>query len=127
MSLIGSRVHVMLPVKDPAVARKYYSERLGLKDDGTNAEGSGLIDAGGAEIVLRQMPRGAQSDHTAVSFEVDDLEAVIEELEGRGVRFEDYDTPQLRTVDHIYTGEGERAAWFLDPDGNVLCVHEVTG
>ena len=41
--------------------------------------------------------------------------------------FEDYDLPGLKTVDHVASSTGMRAAWFLDPDGNVLCVHEPTG
>ena len=58
-------------------------------------------------------------------WEVDDVAAEIADLEGRGVVFEDYDLPDLKTVDHIAEMGGEKAAWFLDPDGNVLCLHEV--
>jgi len=45
------------------------------------------------------------------------------ELEARGVTFEDYDMPGLKTVNHIAEMGADRAAWFLDPDGNVLCLH----
>jgi hypothetical protein len=51
----------------------------------------------------------------------------VRELEGRGVRFEDYDLPGLRTVDHVLTAEGMKAAWFTDSEGNVLCLHQLTG
>jgi hypothetical protein len=59
-----------------------------------------------------------------VSFEVDDISAEIGELEGRGVVFEDYDLPDFRTVDHVCVLGSEKAAWFKDPSGNVLCLHE---
>jgi hypothetical protein len=59
-----------------------------------------------------------------MSFEVDDVTAEIRDLEGRGVVFEDYDLPDLKTVDHVAEMGSERAAWFKDPDGNVLCLHQ---
>ena len=48
----------------------------------------------------------------------------MRELEQRGVGFEDYDLPDLKTVDHVCVLGSDKAAWFKDPDGNVLCVHE---
>jgi catechol 2,3-dioxygenase-like lactoylglutathione lyase family enzyme len=127
MTLSDASVWVMLPITDPGRAREFYGERLGLRDDGTDGEGSLVYGAGpGSEIVLRQLPAGEQSRNTALSFKVDDVAAEIRELEGRGVTFEDYDTDDLRTVDHVFTNEDGKAAWFLDPDGNVLCLHEVT-
>jgi catechol 2,3-dioxygenase-like lactoylglutathione lyase family enzyme len=126
MSLSDAPVWTMLPITDPDRAREFYGERLGLRDDGTDEEGSLVFGAGGgSKIVLRQLPAGEQSKHTALSFEVDDVASEVRELEGRGVEFEDYDTAELRTVDHIFTSERGRAAWFRDPDGNVLCLHQV--
>jgi hypothetical protein len=58
-----------------------------------------------------------------MSFEVDDLESEIADLESRGVTFEDYDLPDLKTENHVATMGDEQAAWFMDPDGNILCVH----
>ena len=63
-----------------------------------------------------------------MAFEVDDLDAVMDELRNRGVVFEKVDVPGLRTVDGIATvdgnypskGTGERAAWFRDSEGNLL-------
>jgi hypothetical protein len=60
-----------------------------------------------------------------MSFEVGDIVAEIAALEARGVAFEDYDEPGFTTVDHVLDGGGMLAAWFLDPDGNVLCLHQV--
>jgi hypothetical protein len=59
-----------------------------------------------------------------MSFEVTDVVQEVRELEQRGVGFEDYDLPDLKTVDHVCVLGSDKAAWFKDPDGNVLCVHE---
>ena len=58
-----------------------------------------------------------------MSWAVDDVEQEVKDLENRGVVFEDYDFPEFKTVDHIATMGEFKSAWFLDPDGNVLCVH----
>jgi len=116
----------MLPISDPERARQFYGERLGLADDGSHAADELMYQlAGGARLVLRVLPDAQPSPNTAMSFEVDDLPAEIADLEGRGVAFEDYDSPGFTSVDHIVDAEGMRAAWFLDPDGNVLCLHQL--
>jgi catechol 2,3-dioxygenase-like lactoylglutathione lyase family enzyme len=125
MSLAQSVVAVMLPVADTDRARKFYSESLGLDYTGTNEEGSPMYQlGGGSTLMLLPRPDGARSESTAMSFEVDDLAREIHDLEGRGVRFEDYDVPGMKTVDHVAEMGKEKAAWFNDPDGNVLCLHQ---
>jgi catechol 2,3-dioxygenase-like lactoylglutathione lyase family enzyme len=127
MSLTESPVAVMLATTDHGRAREFYAGRLGLVSDGVNQDGELMFQlAGGSELVLRELPDARPSANTALSFEVVDIAAEIRGLEERGVTFEDYDTPDLKTVDHIYDGPGMRAAWFHDPDGNVLCLHQPT-
>jgi catechol 2,3-dioxygenase-like lactoylglutathione lyase family enzyme len=125
MSLTTSAVSTLLPVTDTDRAKEFYSDRLGLPFQGTNAEGSLMYQlSGGTMLMLLPREAGSQNPSTALTWEVGDLGAEIAELEGRGVVFEDYDLPGLKTVDHIAEMEGERAAWFMDPDRNVLCLHE---
>lgn len=125
MPLTHRAVSMMLPVTDIDRAQKYYSESLGLDYTGTNDEGSALFELdGGTTLVLLPRPDARPTESTAMSFEVDDISSEISELEGRGVVFEDYDMPELTTVDHVCVLGSERAAWFKDPDGNVLCLHE---
>jgi hypothetical protein len=59
-----------------------------------------------------------------VSFQVRDIAAAIRQLEARGVVFADYDLPGLKTVEHVCVLGSEKAAWFQDPEGNILCLHE---
>ncbi|HEY7717276.1 MAG TPA: VOC family protein [Pedococcus sp.] len=128
MSLATSSVATMLPVTDTNRAKEFYGTTLGLPFQGANAMGElsfGL--AGGTTLVLLPREAGSQSPSTAVSWEVADLAQEMADLESRGVRFEDYDLPGLKTVDHVAETDTERAAWFLDPDGNVLCVHQTLG
>ena len=124
MSLATRAVTVMLPVEDVDRAKKFYVENLGLDCTGTNGEGSAMFDlGGGAGLMLLPRPGATRSEATAMSWAVDDVGGEVRELEARGVVFEDYDLPGLKTVDHVATMEGEQAAWFADPDGNMLCVH----
>ncbi|GAA2731823.1 glyoxalase/bleomycin resistance/dioxygenase family protein [Pedococcus aerophilus] len=125
MSLAMSAVATMLPVTDIDRAKEFYSDRLGLPFQGTNAEGSLMYElSGGTVLMLLPREGGSQNPSTALTWEVPDVAAEITELEGRGVVFEDYDLPGLQTEGHIADLAGERAAWFVDPDGNVLCIHE---
>jgi predicted enzyme related to lactoylglutathione lyase len=126
--LSTARTTTMLPVTDVDRAGTFYAERLGLRQAGTAPDGTRIFDAGNGDAIgLLQAEAGAQSKRTVLSFEVDDIVAEIRELEGRGVTFEDYDMPGLKTVDHVAEFGGEKAAWFCDPDGNILCIHQAAG
>lgn len=127
MTLTHRSVAMMLPVTDVDRARTYYTESLGLDYTGTDDEGSAMFALeGGSTLVLLPRPDSHPSESTAMSFEVDDITTEIGELEGRGVVFEDYDMPGLKTVDHVAIMGSEKAAWFKDPDGHVLCLHQQT-
>src|SRR6476620_984517 len=102
MTLATSAVAVMLPVEDVDRARKFYEEKLGLKYDGLNMEGSAMFPLeGGTTLLLLPRPGGSRADSTAMSWSVEDVEHEVKELEDRGVVFEDYDLPEFKTVDHI--------------------------
>lgn len=118
-------VTTMLPVRDPERARDYYAQVLGLVSDGLRPDGKFVFRCGnGALLALFPKPEGTKAEHTAVSFEVPDIAAAIRGLTARGVAFHDYDLPGFRTVDHVCVLGSEKAAWFSDPEGNILCVHE---
>ncbi len=125
MSLTHRPVAMMMPVTDVDRARTFYTESLGLDYTGTNDEGSALYALdGGSTLVLLPRPESRPSESTAMSFEVDDITGEIADLERRGVVFEDYDLPDLTTVDHVCVMGAEKMAWFKDPDGNMLCLHQ---
>ena len=118
-------VTTILPVKNMNRARGFYEKALGLKPLGFAADGNFIFACEGeATIALIVKPEGTKSEHTAISFEVKDVLQEVKELEQRGVVFEDYDLPGLKTVEHVCVLGSDKAAWFKDPEGNILCVHQ---
>jgi catechol 2,3-dioxygenase-like lactoylglutathione lyase family enzyme len=112
-----------IPVIDLPRARAFYEDVLGLRAVDESEAGI-LIAAGGGRILLYASPAGDRPSHTLAGWEVPSLEPVIEDLQRRGVAFEEYDLPGLRTENHIAWIGPERAAWFRDSEGNVLALSE---
>ncbi|MEO5931089.1 MAG: VOC family protein [Candidatus Kapaibacterium sp.] len=117
-------VTTMLPVMDLDRARDFYEAKLGLEPRGLMPDGKFIYECGGALLALFPKAGGTKADHTAISFRVEDIAATITDLEKRGVVFSDYDLPGLKTVDHVCVLGAEKAAWFNDTEGNILCLHE---
>lgn len=122
--LTDARVTTMLPVKDLDRARRFYEGKLGLKPIGLKPDGKFTYDCAGATLALFPKEGGTKADHTAVSFKVADIVASIAELKQAGVVFENYDLPGFKTEEHVCVLGSEKAAWFLDTEGNILCIHE---
>jgi catechol 2,3-dioxygenase-like lactoylglutathione lyase family enzyme len=126
--LKDGRVATRIPVRDLGGARKFYADKLGLEPS-EERPGGLLYRCGGAEFALFESTGAASGTHTQMGWEVEDIDATVAELRGRGLVFESVDVPGLRTVDGIAEvagnypskgGRGERAAWFRDCDGNLL-------
>jgi catechol 2,3-dioxygenase-like lactoylglutathione lyase family enzyme len=111
-------------VKDLARARRFYEDALGLEPLGAKPDGKFVYRCGGTELALFPKPEGTKAEHTALSFRVADIGRAVAALQSRGVRFADYDLPGLKTVEHVCVLGSEKAAWFSDPEGNILCLHE---
>lgn len=117
----------ILPVVDLERARRFYAVNLGLRESRATPPSNDTIvfeTGGGAKLELLRRDVPTKAEHTAITFEVDDVEKEVRELEHRGVRFEDYDLPGLKTEGHIAQANGDRAAWFKDTEGNILCIHQ---
>jgi catechol 2,3-dioxygenase-like lactoylglutathione lyase family enzyme len=123
--LSHSQVTTILPVVDMERARGFYEKKLGFEagEPGPDEQYVYHFDSG-AQIALRTKEGGTKADHTALSFEVQDIEGDIRDLESRGVVFEDYDMPGLKTVNHVCVLGSDKAAWFRDTEGNYLCLHQ---
>lgn len=123
--LTQATMTTMLPVKNFPRALDFYLNKLGLAPIGPQLDGKFLLRCGGGgEIGLVPRHEGTKAEHTAAGFRVDDIGAEIRELKARGVKFYDYDLPGLKTVDHVCVYGAEKAAWFGDSEGNILCLHE---
>ena len=123
--LTSAPMTTMLPVRDLARAQRFYGETLGLAVVGARPDGKFVFRCGnGALLALFPRDDAVQARYTAASFAVDDIATAVAALKARGVTFNDYDLPGLRTVEHVCVLGGDRAAWFDDPDGNILCIHQ---
>ncbi|MEV8624704.1 VOC family protein [Streptomyces sp. NPDC051079] len=121
--LAESPIAAIIPVNDMARAKRFYSETLGLTLIKESAEDV-MYETGGSMIGLYETPYGGQAQHTLASWKVADLDAEMKELRSKGVAFEDYDLPGIKTVDGVVESEDMRGAWFKDSEGNILCVLE---
>src|SRR5690242_10492226 len=100
MGLQDGRVATRLPAQDLARARAFYADKLGLEPAEERPGGLRYQCAAG-EFALFASAGAASGTHTQMGWEVDDLDAVVAELRGRGVVFEEYDLQGFRTVDGI--------------------------
>jgi catechol 2,3-dioxygenase-like lactoylglutathione lyase family enzyme len=121
-------VATRLPAQDLGRARAFYSEKLGLEPS-EEREGGLLYRVASGEFALFESAGAPSGEHTQMGWVVDDLEATVAELRERGVVFEEFDLPGLKTVDGIARvegnypskgGVGELAAWFRDSEGNLI-------
>lgn len=111
---------------DIRTAKKFYAETLGLDV----SESHGLLTlrlAGGNNVLIYPKPNHVPATFTVLNFPVNDVDVAVDELTKRGVRFEMYDLPEIKTDKKgIMRGNGPTIAWFKDPAGNILSVIEQT-
>lgn len=127
MALERSHVATRLPAQDLERTRAFYSEKLGLEPS-EERPGGLLYHTAGGDFALFESAGASAGSFTQMAFEVEDIDAVVEELRKRGVVFEEYDLPGLTTVNGIAEvegnypskGKGERGAWLRDSEGNML-------
>jgi catechol 2,3-dioxygenase-like lactoylglutathione lyase family enzyme len=121
--LAGKEIVGTVAVKDLAVARKFYEGTLGLElvsEQGAEAQ---VYRSGSTRLFVYRSQFAGTNQATALNFIVGgDLDAIVKRLRDRGVVFEHYDLPGLKREGDVHVGGPIRAAWFKDPDGNILCV-----
>jgi catechol 2,3-dioxygenase-like lactoylglutathione lyase family enzyme len=110
-----------IPAKDLDRTRRFYEDVLGaqvvMEDPG------GIIyRSGDSTFSLYPTEYAGTAQHTLGAFMVRDVETTVADLRSKGVRFEDYDLPGVKTVNGIADIDGFRGAWFKDPEGNILSV-----
>ena len=109
-------------VPDVAKAKEFYAETLGLNV----SESHGLLTlhlAGGNNVLIYPKPNHVPATFTVLNFPVVNVDLAVDQLKKRGVRFEIYDLPDIKTDEkEIMRGNGPTIAWFKDPAGNILSV-----
>jgi catechol 2,3-dioxygenase-like lactoylglutathione lyase family enzyme len=123
--LANAPVYASLPTTDLARSRGFYEHTLGLKVEPEEEEGALTFRAGGGTLLLVYQRPPSRAEHTVAFFVVEDFDRAFSGLRERGVVFEDYDMPELKTENGVATSpDGKRVAWFKDPDGNILGLFE---
>ncbi len=124
-SLRSANAKAALPVEDLARARAFYEEKLGLTPS-REVEGA-LFYEGSGDTGFLLFPTGGRpsGQHTQMAWFVKDIAATVADLRTRGVRFEEYDFPGLKTVDGVADLGYEKSAWFRDSEGNLLALGQL--
>ncbi len=118
----SASTHPMVAVRDLDRAKEFYSDMLGLVPFEERPGVAIRYDTrDGTWFMIYQSEFAGTAKSTCMKFEVGDVHATVNELRDRGVVFEEYDLPGLKTVDGVaHHASGARGAWFKDPDGNIL-------
>jgi catechol 2,3-dioxygenase-like lactoylglutathione lyase family enzyme len=123
--LENSHAYSGFAVDDLKKAEQFYGETLGLNTEVLDEE-NGLLSlhlAGGRDTLVYLKGDFSPATYTILNFPVKDVEAAVDELGSRGVSFERYDGFE-QDEKGIARGRGPTIAWFKDPAGNILSVHE---
>ena len=117
-------VHPTLPASDIERAKKFYAEKLGLTPESETPAGLFYSTGSSTRFFLFPSSGVASGTHTQMGWSVQDIESEVAALKGRGVVFEEYDYPSLKTVNSIAEIGPTKSAWFKDSEGNLHCIVE---
>ena len=103
-------------------ARRFYEGTLGLKPTRSEEPGVQGYQSGNSSVLVYESQYAGTNKATAVTWAVADLEGVVRDLKAKGVRFEHYDLPGTTRKGDVHGTGKTKAAWFKDPDGNILAL-----
>ena len=117
-----SPMYPYIPARDMKRARQFYEQTLGFKPKQELAGGVVYEFGDHTSCFMYPTPNAGTSSASQAFWQVDDVEREVAELKARGVTFEEYDMPGMRTENGILTAGGAKAAWFKDSEGNIMAV-----
>jgi predicted enzyme related to lactoylglutathione lyase len=120
-------MYAYIPAHDVVRARQFYEQKVGLKPGEMVGGGVAYQLGEHTACFLYPTPKAGTNQASQAFWRVDDLEREVAELKSRGVVFEDYDMPGMKTVNGIMSNEGGKAAWFKDTEGNIMALIEGEG
>ena len=122
----GNRISAVLCSTDLVASQEFYEKKVGLTLSAETIKNHLVFEAGdGTTLLVYGRANPNLADHTQVRFWSSDVAADVKELQARGVVFEEYDFPTLKTVDSVATSAGiGKSAWFKDPDGNTIALFQ---
>lgn len=120
------RVDTQIVVTDIERAKDFYENKLGLISGNFPIEGVVMYSCGeGTSFFIYQRDAAPRTNNTVMSFHVENIEELVASLKQKGVVFQDYDSEDFKTVDSIAMMGPVKAAWFRDPDENMLALFQV--
>lgn len=122
--LEGATVHTTLPAMDMQRAAEFYTKKVGATP-AESGKGGSFFTVGDAQFSLYPTPNPSRGGHTQMGLRVPDVHAAVAELRSRGIVFEEYDFPGLKTVDGVADVGGASAAWFKDTEDNIIGVVQI--
>jgi catechol 2,3-dioxygenase-like lactoylglutathione lyase family enzyme len=123
--LSDNRISAVLASADLEASQAFYEQRVGLTLSNETIPNHLVFECGnGTTLLIYGRPSGNNADHTQVRFWSPDVGKDVAELVERGVVFDDYDTPNFKTVEHVATTPIGKSAWFKDPDGNTIAIFQ---
>ena len=118
-------LHTVLPAADLKRAQSFYHDALGLDPDEVH-EGTLVYHVGsGSVFEIYETSNAGTAKNTQMEWITDDLDAEMSQLRERGVVFEEYDIPGMKTVNGVATAPDLKSAWFRDTEGNFICISEM--
>jgi predicted enzyme related to lactoylglutathione lyase len=125
--LQSSPMYSYIPAKNVSRARSFYEQKVGLRPKQEVAGGVVYEFGKGTACFLYPTENAGTSSASQAFWQVDDIEREVAELKQRGVKFEEYDMPDMKVKNSIYSGGGAKAAWFRDTEGNILALIQDSG
>ena len=122
--LTQSPIIPYIPATDIARARRFYEDKVGLVAREETNGGVVYECAGGSWIFLYRSQGAGTSKASQAFWQVKDVDAEVRELKARGVTFEEYDLPGMKTVDGVANMGDTKGAWFKDTEGNIMALIE---
>ena len=123
--LANATVAPTLPAVDLKRARRFYEQTLGLKVVKEDPSPGIMVQCGKGTMLYIYQRGATKADHTVASFAVDNIDDEVNELRKKGIKFEEYNMPGLKTEHGIATVGGMKGAWFKDTEGNILSVTQM--
>jgi catechol 2,3-dioxygenase-like lactoylglutathione lyase family enzyme len=112
-----------IAVKDAKVAKRFYEGTLGLKPASSEEPGVLSYKSGNSAVLVYESKFAGTNKATAATWVVgDDVEGIVQALKAKGVTFEKYDFPGTTRKGEVHVSGKIKAAWFKDPDGNILAI-----
>jgi len=115
-------IHAALPAIDLERAKRFYADKLGLTPESEGPDGLFYRCGGSTRFLVFPSGGTASGTHTQMTWNTPDIEAAVADLKPRGVVFEEYDAPEVKTVKSVATLGQSKGAWFKDSEGNLLAL-----